>query len=160
MIATCGYGRRSPRRTGYSRASVIICDRNAGSWRRGPSFLQLPSIRRFLREVYVLHGARDLRQHQPRGRTRYTRATSGGSAEIRSGVWCAAFLMRYLNHKGLTRLAWRIAYRRSGNGSSASLRLIAPPRRSRRSLMVAIGPPRWDGGIMHPDACWRSSVWG
>ena len=50
----------------------------------------------------------------------------------------ATLFLRYLDHKGLTHSLWPAACPPSGDGSSRACRPICPPRRSRRSSMVAI----------------------
>ena len=109
----------------------------------------LPSIRRFLREVCPA-GASDLGNISQEGVTRYIeRHARDGSAESGKRMcWSLRAFLRYLHYKGLTRLALADCVPSIRQWKFASLPTYLLPRRSRRSLMVAIGPLRWDGGIM------------
>ena len=106
----------------------------------------LPVVRRFPREV--CSPAPAISATSPKRASTATSERHARDCSAASGkrmCWSLRTFLQYLHHRGLTPLALADCGLRTLH--QAKCRPICPPRRSRRSSMVAIGRPRWDGGI-------------
>jgi len=115
---------------------------------------------RFLREVMSLPAlalsGTSAKRASPLSSSGHARDGSAESGKRMCGF--AACLSAYLHHKGLPACSADCCTVDQAM-EVRSLPTYLSARRSRMSLMVAIGPPRWDGGIMAFLMLLASSVW-
>ena len=129
-----------------SRRSALICERNA-VWRRGPSSAICQSSADSCARYALLApttSAGSAKRTSPATSSAMPGIGARGPGRRCAGR-CAHFSDTSIS-RGCTRSLWPAASPPSGDGSSRACRPICPPRRFRRSSMVAIDRPRWGGG--------------
>jgi site-specific recombinase XerD len=108
----------------------------------------LPAVRRLVREAGPA-GASDLGNISQERVTRYIErhARDMSSASGKRMCWSLRAFLRYLHHKGLTRLALADGIPSIRRWKLASLPTYLSVAQVRKVLDGCDRPPRWDGGI-------------